>query len=84
MPHFMIALIPYNNLLNLSWVMKCLFLRKMEPLKGIDIHSGEATLSKLFCLSFKKEPTLKKKNLLLCEPFFLLFFFRVDPISDGA
>ena len=32
MPHFMIVLIPYINLLNLSWVIKCLFLRNIEPL----------------------------------------------------
>ena len=32
MPYFMIVLISYINLLNLSWVKKCLFLRNMEPL----------------------------------------------------
>ena len=34
-PYFMIVLIPYINLLNLlniSWIIKCLFLRNMEPL----------------------------------------------------
>ena len=30
--HFMIVLIPYINLLNLSWIIKCQFLRNMEPL----------------------------------------------------
>ena len=29
----MIVLIPYINLLNLSWTIKCLFLNNMEPLK---------------------------------------------------
>ena len=29
----MIVLIPYINLLNLSWIIKCLFLRNMEPLR---------------------------------------------------
>ena len=33
MPHFMIILIPYINLLNLSWIMKCLFWSDMEPLR---------------------------------------------------
>ena len=33
MPHFMIVLIPYINLLNLSWIKKCLFLRNMESLR---------------------------------------------------
>ena len=33
MPHFMIVSIPYINLLNLSWIIKCLFLRNMESLK---------------------------------------------------
>ena len=32
MSHFMIVLIPYINLLNLSWIIKCLFLRNMKPL----------------------------------------------------
>ena len=32
MPHFMIILIPYIILLNLSWIIKCLFLRNREPL----------------------------------------------------
>ena len=31
-PHLMIVLIPYINLINLSWIIKCLFLRNMEPL----------------------------------------------------
>ena len=38
MPHFMIVLIPYINLLNLSWIVKCLFLRNMEPLSFNFIH----------------------------------------------
>ena len=33
MPHFMTVLILYINLLNLSWIIKCLFLKNMEPLK---------------------------------------------------
>ena len=33
MPHFMIVVIPYINLLNLSWIIKSLFLRNMKPLK---------------------------------------------------
>ena len=32
MPPFMLVLIPYINLLKLSWIIKCLFLRNMEPL----------------------------------------------------
>ena len=31
MPH----LIPYINLLNLSWIIKCLFLRNMAPLRQL-------------------------------------------------
>ena len=29
----MIVLIPYINLLNLSWIIKCLFLRNIAPLR---------------------------------------------------
>ena len=36
MPYFMIILKLYINLLNLSWIIKCLFLRNMEPLRGLD------------------------------------------------
>ena len=39
MQHFMIVLVPYINLLNLSWIIKCLFLRNMEPLKSYYINS---------------------------------------------
>ena len=31
-PQFVIGLILYINLLNLSWIKKCLFLRNMKPL----------------------------------------------------
>ena len=31
-PHFMIVLIPFIGWLYLSWIIKCLFLRNMEPL----------------------------------------------------
>ena len=33
MPHFIIVIIPYSNLIHLSWIIKCLFLRNTEPLK---------------------------------------------------
>ena len=32
MSHFMIVLIPNINLLNLSWIIKCLFLKNIESL----------------------------------------------------
>ena len=33
MPHFMVVLIPYINLLNLSWIIKCLFFEEYGALK---------------------------------------------------
>ena len=36
MPHFILVLIPYINLLNLSWIIKCLYLWDTEPLKYQD------------------------------------------------
>ena len=41
--HFMIVIISYTciNLLNLSWIIKSLFLRNMEPLKDITEHTDE-------------------------------------------
>ena len=30
MPHFMIVSIPYINLLNCSWIIKCLFFRNIK------------------------------------------------------
>ena len=32
MPHFMIVLILYINLFNLSWIIKCLLFEEMDPL----------------------------------------------------
>ena len=63
MPYFMIQLIPYINLLSLSWIIKCLFLRDMESLKGMDRLLGVATLSKLSLSPFEKVCTLKGKVL---------------------
>ena len=36
---FMIVSIPYINLLNISWIIECLFLRNMEHLKGLNTLS---------------------------------------------
>ena len=35
MPHFMIVLIPFINLSNLSWIIKCLFFEEYGAFKGI-------------------------------------------------
>ena len=44
MPHSMIVLIPYINLLTLSWTIKCLFLRDMEPLMKSEFNDAFAVL----------------------------------------
>ena len=52
----MIVLIPYINLLSLSWIMKCLFLRNIAPLmtlRGKEQTKTDSTQAK------KKK---KKKN----------------------
>ena len=41
MPHFMIVLIPYINLLNLSWIIKYLFLSNMEPLITLEDNKDQ-------------------------------------------
>ena len=55
-----------------------MYLQKYQILKfilrGADTLSGEATLSKWFCLPSEKGSTLKGENLLP---------FRVDPYSEG-
>ena len=38
-PHFMVVLIPKINLLNLSWIIKYLLLRNMEPLTVLEWFS---------------------------------------------
>ena len=45
MPHFMIVLMPYVNLLNLSWIIKCPFLRNMEPLPYLCLVSHKKPLA---------------------------------------
>ena len=47
MLHFISVLIPYINLLNLSWIIKCLFLRNMDPLIHGNIFMKLHTHSKL-------------------------------------
>ena len=46
MPHFMIVLIPYINLLNLFWIIKCIFSRNMEPLKEVIPNLKESQILK--------------------------------------
>ena len=69
MPHFMIVVIPCNNLLNLSWTIKCLFLRDMEPLKS------NAYCFFFFCFFF----------FFFLFFFFCFFFFLklFHTVSDG-
>ena len=52
MPHFMIVLIPHIHLLNLFWIIKCLFLRNMEPLTSLfeDIFSTVLLLIQAGCI----------------------------------
>ena len=35
MPHFTVILIPYINLLNLSWIIKCLFFEEYGTFKQL-------------------------------------------------
>ena len=51
MPHFMTILIPYIILVDLSWIIKCLFLRNMEPLRAIAVlfaFSGDKVMESVF------------------------------------
>ena len=61
MPHFMIELIPYINLLILSLIIKCLFLRNIEPLRPFSL---------ITCLhEYQKTPF----DLVTVTPFDLFF-----------
>ena len=66
MPHFMIVLIPYINLLNLSWIIKCLFLSNMEPLK-ISKFFSFSYLVYLFQTHFVYHPEINKYSLNMSE-----------------
>ena len=63
-PHFMILLILYIILLNLSWIKKCLFWRNMEPL----IYSEGQRLN-------LKVPFKRAAGIILDFFFFFFFFF---------
>ena len=57
MPHFMIVLIFYVNLLNLSLIKKCLFLRNMKPLECIHSPERERIFLKILLLkNFSRWP----------------------------
>ena len=70
MPHFMIVLILYLHFLNLSWMIKCLFLRNMEPLTTIrenryTFSGGYSIIMTLFQMPpSEMVSTLKGKNVL--------------------
>ena len=61
----MTVLIQYINLSNLSWMKKCLFLRKMEPLTAFQVSIVQETVPTccIFCM----------KILNLCKMQFLHF-----------
>ena len=90
-PHCMMVLILYINFSKLSWIKKCLFLRNMEPLRGLDtlgrisaIFPRKTTFVTSCLLSCAISPfwsPLRGKNLLPYES--KLFPFRVDPFSEG-
>ena len=56
MPHFMIVLIPYINLLNLSWIIKCLFFRNVEPLIWLIFLLKKMNFGFLYILMFLLSP----------------------------
>ena len=62
----MIVLIPYINLLNLSWIIKCLFLSNMEPLK-ISKFFSFSYLVYLFQTYFVYHPEINKYSLNMSE-----------------
>ena len=57
---FLIVLIPYINLLNLSWIINCLILRNMAPLR---IFKGNCCVMKMYhesvCCVYSLEPPLR-------------------------
>ena len=74
MPHFMIVIIPYVNLLNLSWIIKCLFLRNMEPFIFITVWANSADDKLIiFLLEIGVEilckPSLQKQFASNGQPF---------------
>ena len=66
-PHYRIALIPHINLLNLSWIIKCLFMRNMEPLMKRTTKTQKWNYNDLY-----SETTLKNT--------FSLFYSGLTPL----
>ena len=71
----MTVLIPYINLLNLSWVIKCLFLRNTEPLKK---RIPELSSNTPLFYDYGKELTLKAPSKI-CSRKKILFFLETKP-----
>ena len=87
MPHFMIVLKPYVNLLNLSWIKKSLFLRNIEASNQSRPHlcikyNGHITVCKFVCC-----PTPKQVHFqLLCSCIIVnsvAFTFRLQRLGVG-
>ena len=51
MPHFMLVSLLHINLLNLSWIIKCLFLSNMEPLMAKEEYDDNFGVGIIFSSS---------------------------------
>ena len=71
MPHFMIVLIPYINLLNLFLINNCLLLKNMEPLKEMSVF--EMYISALNGLNPKRAAFIE---YYLCFFFIIIYLFQ--------
>ena len=70
MPHFMILLILYINLLNLSWIKKCLFFEEYGAFKAPITTTAQHILN--FFLFSEKIGLTFYVNHLLCKTLFPL------------
>ena len=93
----MIVLILYCNLLNIYWLIKCIFLNNMEPLRGLDapgVVSAIFAMAVILCVflyAFFYTSSILIKNLLsngadTLEQILSIqskyFPFRVDSFSE--
>ena len=65
-PHFIIVIIPCINLLNLSWIIKCLFLRNMEPV-SLSTLGKKFSWQHIEIRSFFFFPAEKKRFDISCK-----------------
>ena len=78
MPHFVIVLILYINLLNFSWIKKMSIFEEYGAFKARENTWG------LYCEGIKYEPAHDKTNKMACDPVKTQISISIRPVRSES